>query len=77
MAEKKQYRVAVTEMFRKTVIVEAMTESEALRRAEDAWANGEIILGDRDFEGSECYVLGESEGAEYEKSLERIDTKDA
>ena len=76
MADKKQYRVAVTELFRKTVLVEAETETEALRRAEDAWYNGEVVLNERNFEGSECYVLGECEGDEDEKYLDRIEEKD-
>ncbi len=76
MDEKKKYKVAVTELFRKTVLVEAKSESEARRRTEDAWKNGEIILGDRDFEGIEYYVLGEAESAESEKDLEKIEAKD-
>ena len=76
MTERKKYRVAVTELYRKCVIVEAKTENEALRRTEDAWRNSEITLDERDFEGSEYYVLGESEGDESEKSLERIEAKD-
>ena len=76
MADKKHYRVAVTELFRKCVLVEALTETEALRRTEDAWLNGEIILNDRNFEGSEYYVLGESDGEESDKALERIEAKD-
>ncbi len=76
MEEKKRYRVAVTELLRRTVVVEAGSEHEALRRAEDAWKNGEILLGDRDFEGTEYFVLGESQGGEADKDLERIEPKD-
>lgn len=76
MEEKKRYRVAVTELLRRTVVVEAGSEHEALRRAEDAWKNGEILLGDRDFEGTEYFVLGESQGGEADKELERIEPKD-
>lgn len=76
MGEKKRYRVAVTEQLRRTVVVEAGSEQEALRRAEDAWKNGEILLGDRDFEGTEYFVLGESDGDESDKDLERIEPKD-
>ena len=76
MEEKRMFKVAVTELLRKTVLVEAETESEARRRAEDAWRNGEILLGDRDFEGTEYFVLGESASDESEKQLERIDPKD-
>ena len=52
------------------------SEREAARRAEDAWKNGEILLGDRDFEGTEYFVLGESQGDETDKDLERIEPKD-
>ncbi len=76
MGEKKKYKVAVTELLRKTVLVEAKSEGEARRRTEDAWKNGEIILGARDFEGTEYYVLGETESDESEKELERIEAKD-
>ena len=76
MEEKKRYRVAVTELLRRTVVVEAGSEHEALRRAEDAWKNGEILLGDRDFEGTEYFVLEESQGGEADKDLERIEPKD-
>ena len=76
MAERKKYKVAVTEQLRRMVVVEAHGEQEALRRAEDAWKNGEILLGDRDFEGTEYFVLGESEGDEADKDLERIESKD-
>jgi len=76
MGERKQFKVAVTEILRRTVMVEAESESEARRRAEDAWKNGEILLGDRDFEGTEYFVLGESQGGEAEKDLERVEAKD-
>ncbi len=76
MSEKRKYKVAVTELFRKTVLVEAESEGEARRRTEDAWKNGEIILGDRNFEGTEYYVLGDTESDVSEKDLERIETKD-
>ena len=76
MAGMKKYKVAVTEQLRRTVVVEAHGEQEALRRTEDAWKNGEILLGDRDFEGTEYFVLGESDGDESDKDLERIEPKD-
>ena len=76
MEDKKKYKVAVTEFHRRTVVVEAHGEQEALRRAEDAWKNGEILLSDRDFEGTEYFVLGESDGDESDKDLERIESKD-
>ncbi|MBQ3654090.1 MAG: DpnD/PcfM family protein [Synergistaceae bacterium] len=53
------YRVAVTEIYRKVVSVEAPTEKEAHRRAWDAWNNTEILLDFEDFEGAEMHVIGE------------------
>ena len=53
------YRVAVTEIFRKVVSVEARSEREAHQRAWDAWNNTEIILSMNDFDGAEMSVLGE------------------
>ena len=40
----KIYKVAVTEIYRKVVSVEANNEREAHQRAWDAWNNTEIIL---------------------------------
>ncbi|MBR0251188.1 MAG: DpnD/PcfM family protein, partial [Synergistaceae bacterium] len=40
----KIYKVAVTEIYRKVVSVEAQNEREAHQRAWDAWNNTEIIL---------------------------------
>ncbi|MBQ4432108.1 MAG: DpnD/PcfM family protein [Synergistaceae bacterium] len=53
------YRVAVTEIYRKVVSVEARSEREAHQRAWDAWNNTEIILSMNDFDGAEMSVLGE------------------
>ena len=74
MTEKRKYRVAVTEILRKVVIVEAKDEAQAHRRASDAWQNGEYMLDGRDFDGAEFHVLGESDGEE-EKRLEHVDGK--
>ena len=49
----KVYRVAVTEIYRKVVSVEALSEREAHQRAWDTWNNTEIILDENDFEGAE------------------------
>lgn len=76
MKEKKQYRVAVTELLRKVVVVEARNEAEAHQRASDAWQNGEYLLDSRDFDGAEFHVLGEGEGLD-EKNLDRVDGKNA
>lgn len=65
--ETKRYKVAVTELLRRVVAVEAASEEEAHQRASDAWSNGEIILDGRDFEGTEFHVLGEAGGEELEK----------
>ena len=74
MAEKKKYRVAVTELLRKVVIVEAKDESEAHQRVSDAWQNGEYLLDGRDFDGAEFHVLGESDGCE-DKQITQVDGK--
>ena len=74
MTEKKRYRVAVTELLRKVVIVEAKDEEEAHQRASDAWQNGEYLLDGRNFDGAEFHVLGESEGDE-EKDITMVDGK--
>ena len=75
MTEKKMYKVAVTELLRKVVVVEAKDETEAHQRASDAWQNGEYLLDGRDFDGAEFHVLGESEDSE-EKRLEHVDGKE-
>ena len=49
----KVYRVAVTEIYRKVVSVEAHNEREAHQRTWDAWNNTEIILEENDFAGAE------------------------
>ena len=66
----RKYRVAMTEIYRKVVSVEAHNEREAHQRAWDAWNNTEIILDMEDFEGAEMHVLGEGqdvEGYDYGK----------
>ena len=52
MKEKKKYKVAVTELLRRIVVV---VEAEAHRRASDAWQNGEYLLDSRDFDGAEFH----------------------
>ena len=74
MKEKKKFRVAVTELLRKIVVVEATDEEEAHQRASDAWQNGEYLLDGKDFDGAEFHVLGESEETE-DKRLEHVDGK--
>ncbi len=63
----KVYRVAVTEIYRKVVSVEALSEREAHQRAWDAWNNTEIILDMDDFEGAEMHVMDEGQEACGEK----------
>ena len=75
-SDKKQYRVAVTELLRKVVVVEAANEAEAHQRVSDAWQNGEYMLDGKDFDGAEFHVLGESDGTE-DKRLEHVDGKNA
>ena len=69
----KVYRVAVTEIFRKVVSVEALSEREAHQRAWDAWNNTEIILDMDDFAGAEMDVLGEGNEASGDKIIEGFD----
>ena len=75
-SDKKQYRVAVTELLRKVVVDEAANEAEAHQRVSDAWQNGEYLLDGKDFDGAEFHVLGESDGTE-DKRLEHVDGKNA
>lgn len=66
----KTYRVAVTEIYRKVVSVQAQNEQDAHQRAWDAWKNTEIILGMDYFDGAEMYVLGEGHGDNSGKYIE-------
>ena len=76
MNERKEYRVLITETHQKTVIVEARSEEEAHRRAEDAWKNAEYLIDAECFQGVEFHVLGERDDDDADKGLERIDGKD-
>ncbi|MBQ6983070.1 MAG: DpnD/PcfM family protein [Synergistaceae bacterium] len=67
------YRVAVTEIYRKVVSVEARSEREAHQRVWDAWNNTEIILDMNDFEGAEMSVLGEGHETDGGKFIEGFD----
>jgi hypothetical protein len=63
-----KYRVAVTEVYRLIVSVDAPNEEEAHRRASDAWNNTEFLLDKECFEGVEFHVLGEgSEGEQIDE----------
>ncbi len=66
----KIYKVAVTEVYRKVVSVQAKNENEAHQRAWDAWNNTEIILDIDDFEGAEMHVMEEIGEADGEKISE-------
>ena len=68
----KEYKVLITETLQKTVIVEAASEQEAHKRASDAWKNAEYILDSDHFQGVEFHVLGEADGDDGEKRIERI-----
>ena len=72
----KKYKVAVTEIRRRVVLVEGKSEEQAYQRAFDAWYNGEINLVVEDYQGTEFYVVGEADSSDAEKYLERIDSKD-
>ena len=71
----KEYKVLITETLQKTVIVEAETETEAHKRASDAWKNAEYLLDEKNFQGVEFHVLGEADGDDGEKVLDRIERK--
>jgi hypothetical protein len=71
----KEYKVLITETLQKTVIVEAETETEAHKRASDAWKNAEYLLDEKNFQGVEFHVLGEADGDDGEKNLDRIERK--
>lgn len=75
MADKKEYRVVVTEVLRKIVVVKAKDEKEAHQRVCDAWQNGEFLLDSGDFEGAEFHVLDESEET-GEKNLAHVEGMD-
>ena len=63
-----KYRVAVTEVYRMVVTIEAESERDAHQRASDAWTNTEFILDKDAFEGVEFHVLGEgSEGEQIDE----------
>jgi len=49
--EKRFFKINVYEQLRKTVEIEATSAEEALQKAELAYTNGEITLGDRDYDG--------------------------
>ena len=66
MPELREYKVAVTEVYRKTITVRGTGEQDAHQRAWDGWLNGEIILTEDDFEGSEFYVMPRQDNGEYE-----------
>ena len=67
MAELKTYHVVAREVYRRVVPVRATSREDAERRAEDGWLNGEIILTEDDFHGSEFYALDEGEEVSDEK----------
>ena len=69
----RKYRVAMTEIYRKVVSVEAHNEREAHQRAWDAWNNTEIILDMEDFEGAEMHVLGEGQDSVDGKIIDGYD----
>ena len=69
------YKVAIMETYRRVVVVKASSEKEARCRAVDAWKNGEIVMGDENFEGVEAYVLDEEADTDSDKSITRIDKK--
>ena len=75
MAEKKTYRVLITETLQKTVYVDAASEQEAHRRVSDAWKNSEYILDADSFQGVEFHVMGEAEDDGLDKDIDRVESK--
>ena len=71
----KEYKVLITETLQKTVIVQAVTEQEAHKRASDAGKNAEYILDAECFQGVEFHVIGEADGDISEKDIDRIESK--
>ena len=71
----KEYKVLITETLQKTVIVQAVTEQEARKRASDAWKNAEYILDAECFQGVEFHVIGEADGDPEDKDIDRIESK--
>ena len=55
----KKYKVTVYERLRTDVLVEASSEEEAINIAEEAYLRGEIVLGDRDYDGPEFAIMNE------------------
>lgn len=43
------YCVTVTETLSRDIFIEAENEDEALKKAEDMWAEGEVVLDSDDF----------------------------
>ena len=52
----RRYTVSVIEMSRKDVVVIADSEENAKAKAEEMWSRGEILIGDRDFDGAEFRI---------------------
>ena len=59
----KKYTVKIIEKYSRTIEIEADSETNAKQKAQAMWKNGEILLGDRDFEGTEYKV--DSKKPEY------------
>ena len=69
----KIFKVAVTEIYRKVVSVEANNKKEAHQRAWDAWYNTEFLLDPfDDFEAAEMDVLDEGSDTIDEKNCGEI-----
>ena len=67
-----KFNVLVTEIYQKTVVINAKNEREARIRASDAWNNTEIILEPEDcFQGAEFFVTGIFQGEKNDKENRR------
>ncbi|MCD8398256.1 MAG: DpnD/PcfM family protein [Lachnospiraceae bacterium] len=64
--EQKPFKVEVTEVYRRNIVIWAENKDEAYERAEELSNSGEIDLDGRDFEGRECNIDREISRAEVE-----------
>jgi hypothetical protein len=52
-----KYKVKIMEELSTDVDIDAGSREEAKKKAYDMWANGEVILGDRDFKGVHVFIV--------------------
>lgn len=69
---KRKYKVAVMEVYRKVLTVQASNPNEAQQRVNDGWYNGEVLLNENDFNGIEVCILD----SDNEEETEKIESKE-